>query len=294
MDEHRHPPNQVGFIGLGAMGAAVAARLVPHVQLSVADLRQSAVDAMVAKGARAATQLEIARTCAIVFVSLPRSEDVRDVIGGGDGLAATMTPGSVVIDMTTGNPAFDEQFVAELAPRDIGYADAPVSGGPQAAAAGSLAILLGASEETKTKILPTLELISSQVLQVGEVGAGHVLKLVNNLLSACNRLSALEAIAIAVRSGVNVKSCVEALNKSSGRSYITESTYPKFLLGDEPLPQDFKLSLMLKDVGLAVDLGERLGLQTRMGSLTRELISAGVAALGDHADINELMKISDR
>jgi len=285
----RHDLTPIGFIGLGAMGAAIAARLAPHVPLLVTDLRAAAVAQLVAHGGQAASQAEIAQSCTIVFTSLPRTENVRAVILGDGGLAATMRAGSVVVDMTTGNPVHDREFELELARRDVDFADAPVSGGPQAAAEGTLAILVGASDQTMNRIRPALDLISSRVDHLGPVGSGHAVKLVNNLLSACNRLSTLEAVSIAVKSGVDLKACINAINKSSGRSYITESTYPRFLLGEEPVEQNFTVGLMAKDITLALDLAADAGLVTRMGSVARELLSAAVEALGENADINRLM-----
>ena len=284
-----HDLTPVGFIGLGAMGAAIAARLAAHVPLLVTDLRAAAVAQLVACGGQAASQAEIAQSCRVVFTSLPRTENVRAVVLGDGGLADTMRAGGVVVDMTTGSPAHDRVFESELARRGIDFADAPVSGGPQAAAEGTLAILVGASDQTMNRIRPTLDLISSRVDHLGPVGSGHVVKLVNNLLSACNRLSALEAMSIAVKSGVDLKACIDAINKSSGRSYITESTYPRFLLGEEPVEQNFTVGLMAKDITLALDLAADAGLVTRMGSVARELLSAGVEAFGEDADINRLM-----
>jgi 3-hydroxyisobutyrate dehydrogenase len=283
--------DRIGFIGLGAMGSAVAARLASRADLMVTDVRGSAVAAMAALGGRPATQQEIARDCDIVFLSLPRSEDVQRVLDGPAGLAATMRPGGVVVDMTTGDPRLDEAFAARLAARGIDFADAPVSGGPQAAAAGTLAILVGAAEDTKQRLWPVLELISDRVLHVGGMGAGHAVKLVNNMLSAANRMAAREAVAIAVRSGVDARTCIEAINSSSGRSYITESTYPRFLLDGPARPQDFRLSLMLKDVKLTLALAEHAGLEASIGSATCELLARGVATLGEQADINEFMDI---
>ena len=283
--------DRIGFIGLGAMGAAVAARLASRVDLMVTDLRECAVATMAARGAKPATQDEIARWCDIVFLSLPKTQHVRQVLDGRAGLAATMRPGGVVVDMTTGDPQFDAVFAAQLAERNIAFADAPVSGGPQAAAAGTLAILLGADESTRQRLWPVLGLISDRVKHVGGVGAGHVVKLVNNMLSAANRMAAREAVAIAVRSGVDARTLIDAINGSSGRSYITESTYPKFLLDGAPRPQDFRLSLMLKDVNLTLGLAEQAGVDASMGAATRELLAAGVAELGEQADINEFMDI---
>jgi len=281
----------VGFIGLGAMGSAVARRLADSTTLRVADLRPEAVQALVEAGARASDATDIAQHCDVVITCLPRSEDVGSLMTGLSGLANTMPAGGVVIDMTTGDPSIDRELTELLAPRGIRFVDAPVSGGPQAAAAGTLSIMVGATEQDFERVRPLLARISPNVLHAGPPGCGHVLKLANNLLSATNRLAAFEAIALAVAGGMDVGTAVTGINQSSGRSYITESTFPRFLLNGSIQDQNFAVGLMLKDVALANKVAADRDSQLDICAVTLETLRAAADKLGAHADINQIAQL---
>ena len=279
---------RIGFIGLGAMGSAIARRLVASYSLQVADLRAEAVAVLEADGAHGTTPQRLARECDVVFTCLPRSEDVENLLFASTALAENLQPGTLFIDMTTGDPAIDHAIAARLAPRQITFIDAPVSGGPQAAAVGNLAIMVGASRQVFDAVRPCLAAVSPNVIHAGELGCGHVLKLANNLLSACNRLAALEVVAMAAANGVDAKTCIAGINQSSGRSYITEKTFPTFLLGDEIREQHFTIGLMHKDLTLAMQLARRSGSPSQIGALTHQLFQTAAHSYGPNADINRL------
>lgn len=282
---------EVGLIGLGAMGSAIGRRLVvsDHA-VHVCDLREDAVADLVNLGAHAADPQGIARRCSIVITCLPRSEDVYDLVSGTTAMGSAMRSGSVLVDMTSGSPVLDRELVGDLVDRGVGFADAPVSGGPQAADAGTLSIMVGASSEVFVLIGPVLRAVSPNVRHVGPVGAGHTIKLVNNYLSALNRLAAFEAMDLAVRNDVDLRTCIEVINSSSGRSYITESTFPKFLMDGEPTHQGFKLSLMLKDITLAAEIGAASGARMTLGEHAIGEYVRGVQEYGQACDINELAR----
>ncbi|MBA3741364.1 NAD(P)-dependent oxidoreductase [Sporichthya sp.] len=281
---------RIGFIGLGAMGSALAKRLALAGALYVADLNVGAVESLEAEGATGLPATDLAARCEVVMTCLPRSQDVRDLVLGAGGLAAALHPGSVLVDMTTGDPTIDREIAAGLERSGVSFVDAPVSGGPQAAAAGTIAIMVGAAADDFARVRPVLAGISPNITHVGPVGAGHVLKLVNNMLSACNRLAALEAVAIATANGVERATCVAGINTGSGRSYMTEVTFPRFLLDEEIHEQHFQIGLMLKDVGLASSLAESSGVHAPIGELVRRLFADGAVRYGESADINQLAR----
>jgi 3-hydroxyisobutyrate dehydrogenase len=285
---------RVGFIGLGHMGGALAARLAPQTDLYVLDLDPARVAAACAAGAHAAGSVpEIAAKCSLVITCLPTSAHVQQIVNGDGGLGLTLAPGSLVIDCTTGEPAVTRELAAALGARGIGFIDAPVSGGPQAAAAGTIAIIVGGAGNWYEQALPTLSLISPNVRHVGPAGAGHVVKLLNNVLAAGHRLLAFEMAAVAAAQGVDPETFVDVVNLGSGRSYATEVTMPRHVFG-EALGQGFSLGLMAKDVGLGCQL---LPDQLEGLSLALEVHQRLLAALtvfGPDADINQTIETYER
>lgn len=284
----------IGFIGLGHMGGALAARLAPQADLYVLDLDPARVAAACAAGAHAAGSVpEIAAKCSLVITCLPTSAHVQQIVNGDGGLRLALAPGSLVIDCTTGEPAVSRELAAELGARGIGFIDAPVSGGPQAAAAGTIAIIVGGADNWYEQALPTLSLISPNVRHVGPAGAGHVVKLLNNVLAAGHRLLAFEMAAVAAAEGVNPETFVAVVNLGSGRSYATEVTMPRHVFG-EALVQGFSLGLMAKDVGLGCQL---LPEQMQGPSLALEVhrrLLAALTVFGPDADINQTIETYER
>jgi 3-hydroxyisobutyrate dehydrogenase len=294
----------IGFVGLGMMGGALATRMSAQTTLRVFDLDAARVLELEAVGATGATSPgQIGRLCDVVVMCLPTSAQVRSLLidgagsgdgdgsgRGSDGLAANLRAGSLVIDCTSGDPAVSREIAASLLDRNISYVDAPVSGGPQAAAAGTIAVMLGGPIDAVLRAKPVIELISPNIRHVGDVGAGHCVKLLNNVLAAGHRLLAFEMCAIAAANGVDPATFIDVVNISSGRSYATEVTLPRHVFGGD-LVQGFSLGLMAKDV----NLGARLvpdGLTDL--SLTTEISSRLVQALrmlGSDADINEVLAL---
>lgn len=288
----------VGFVGLGNMGGALAARLASQRdgqhELYVFDLDQARVAAARAAGARAARSVsDLAGTCEVVITCLPTSAHVRSVVSGEGGLGATLAPGSLIIDCTSGEPAVTRELAAGLGARGIGLVDAPVSGGPQAAAAGTIAIIAGGPEEWYERALPTLRRISPNVRHVGPVGAGHVVKLLNNVLAAGHRMLAFETAAVAAAQGVDPGTFIDVVNLASGRSYATEITMPRHVFG-AALAQGFSLGLMAKDVGLGCQLLPEPLEELSLALQVHRRLQAALAEFGPDADINQTLETYER
>jgi 3-hydroxyisobutyrate dehydrogenase len=220
---------RIGFIGLGAMGSALATRLAGQAELTVFDLDPARAEPLVAAGATAASDIGAMKAARIIITCLPTSADVRSAL---DALQSAGGPasGALIIDCTSGDPTATRDIEAGLTRRGIAFADAPVSGGPQAAAAGTIAVLVGADDVVFARAEPVLRLISPSIRHVGAVGSGHCVKLLNNALAAGQRLLAFEALTVAVGQGVDPVSFTDAVNVSSGRSYASEVTLPRHLL----------------------------------------------------------------
>ncbi|NKC04930.1 NAD(P)-dependent oxidoreductase [Brucella haematophila] len=285
---------KVGYIGLGSMGGALAARLLLRHELTVYDQSTTAVERLVEKGAVAAeTPAALGASCDVVFLCLPTSAHVREVIFGPVGLSGVLRAGSMIIDQTTGDPDETRRLAKELASVGIELIDAPVSGGIAGAQAGTIAIMVGASEEKFSRAFPLLESISNNVYHAGEIGNGHVIKLVNNLLSMTQRLLSFEAMTLAAKNGVPPEKAVDILIAGGGRNaYLERMMGPRILKGE--LNVGFTLGLAHKDVRLACQLGVDSGVPMFFGNLTRELYQTFIAEKGPSSQVDTAALIYDR
>jgi 3-hydroxyisobutyrate dehydrogenase-like beta-hydroxyacid dehydrogenase len=279
----------VGFIGVGAMGSAIASRLVDSYELFVSDKNPAAADELVKRGATFAPADEIAAACRLVFFCLPGPADVTGLLIGPAGLANRLSPGSIVIDTTTSTPTTDAEIVAALRERGVEFADAPIGGGVRRARAGTAVLMVGAAPEVFAKIKDLLLAITRDVIHVGPVGTGHAMKLVNNLLNACNRFAALETVRLGQAAGLSQDVIIDVLNKSSGRNYATEYTFPQLLSGESYRPQGFTLELMRKDIRLANELAASLGHRTPIGRMVQTFTEEAIARFGGDADQSQMM-----
>lgn len=277
----------IGYVGLGDMGGPLATRLVANHALHVFDLNPAAVASLEEAGAMPADSLtSLAETCSIVLLCLPTSAHVRAVVLGEGGLADALAPGSLIIDQTSGDPTVTRDLASDLAQRKIGLVDAPVSGGAPAALAGTISIMLGAADDHLIQAVEVLELISSTVTHLGPVGAGHTMKLVNNLLSCSQRLLSLEAIALATKNGVDPTIAVDVLSKGGGRNAYLELQGHKILAGDRD--RGFSLGLAHKDLVLACELASKVGVPTFYGSLSRDLYQTAISTLDRSSHVENI------
>jgi len=279
----------VGYVGLGSMGGAIARRMLLARPLRVYDLKPERAAALGPAGAVPAQDLTtLASESDVVCLCLPTSAEVREAIFGAGGLLAGLKAGALVADMTTGDPLATKAMARELSARGIDLIDAPVSGGPDGAAAGTLAIMVGASQDLFEKAKPVFESVSPNVFRMGEVGAGQTMKLVNNLLLAGCKAMTYEVMALAVKNGLDAKLAAQVLQKSSGRNATTERT----LLGtiDGVFRGTFSLGLMTKDVRLANQLGQDTGVPMLLGRLVQELHQVSLNRHGAGADSNIIIR----
>lgn len=285
---------QIGYVGVGSMGGALAARLQLAHPLIVFDRAPAAVAAMTRLGSTAVADLgELARACDAVFLCLPTSDQVEEALFGTGGLAEGLRPGSIVIDQTTGDPTRTRRFAEQLAARNVDLVDAPVSGGIAGAQAGTIAIMVGASESQMARICPILQAISPSIFHAGGVGSGHVIKLVNNLMSTAQRLLSFEAMALAAKNGVDPRNAADILLAGGGRNaYLEKMMKPRILEGK--LNVGFTLGLGHKDVRLACQLGMDSGVPMFFGNLTREMYQLCIAQNGRDAQVDTCGQVIDR
>jgi 3-hydroxyisobutyrate dehydrogenase len=284
--------SDIGFIGLGNMGAALARRLMRVHRLRVWDLDPVAVDALVAEGATAVngsadivgTGIDCLITC------LPTSAQVEEVLFGDDGVLSVAPRGLLIADMTTGDPLATREMAERAGQAGVNLVDAPVSGGVVGAQEGTIAIMIGAPLELFEQLRLLLEAISPVIFHAGETGAGHAMKLINNMISSCVRVATFEGLALGVKMGIEPARFAEILSKGSGRGYVADTTLPRYVIPGR-LDQGFGLGLMHKDLTLATRLGRELGAPLTAGDHARELFGLALHELGDDVDITQLVRI---
>lgn len=279
--------DDVLFVGLGAMGAPMAARVVAagH-HMSVYDI-DPARTAAVAGGIHA-TAVETdglvaaAGQVGTAVLMLPDSPAVEAVLQGTDGLLAAMAPGSTVLDMGSSRPASTVALAAAADDRQVTLLDAPVSGGVAKARTGELAIMVGGRDEDVTRVRSVLTPLGT-VTHVGPVGAGHAMKALNNLLSAIGLAAASEVLAIGASFGLEPAVMVEVLNGSTGRNHATEVKMARYILS-RSFDSGFALRLMVKDLRTALELAHDTATPVPLGAGCLEQWIAAARALGPEAD----------
>lgn len=280
----------VGYVGLGPMGAALARRLMRSRNLHVFDVRPHAVRELEAEGAIAPKDLpSIARACDVVMLCLPTSEVVREVLFGEGGLAEGLAPGKMIVDQTTGDPAATRRIAAELQARGVAFVDAPVSGGPGGALAGTIATMCSGPIDAFARARPLLESISPNIVYCGDTGTGHIAKLVKNALGACNRLITYEAVAMGIKNGLKLEDIAKAVNEGSGWSKTFERIMPALASGGQTA--SLRLELMVKDLRLVSQLAMSCGAPMLIANAVRSTVEAASNELGGDANIDEMARL---
>lgn len=287
LDDRSPAPDRpaLGVIGLGVFGRPMARRLAAagHAVHGF-DILEGARRAAAAEGVTpAASPCEVARHARVIVLSLPTSKEVAAACLGVDGVVAGAAPGTLVIDTTSGDPVRTQAIGAELAAKGVALVDAGVSakGGPQAAADGTLTIMVGGAQEHFDRALPVLRHLGSRVLRIGPLGAGHTSKTLNNLLLGTAMIVTAEAVAAAIKAGIDPKAMLEVIQESTGRNYCTEARFPDFVLkGDFSERSSGRLGLLDKDVAQAVAFGRSMGVPMFVGGCVHQLLQLIVAEVG--------------
>ena len=286
----------VGFIGLGAMGRPMAARVAgagfPLVVLDKDTQRAGAVAAEV-NGRWGRSGAELAREATLVVTMLPTSAVVADALDGPDGVLAGLRPGSVVIDMTSGSPGDTKRIAERVAAAGSVLIDAPVSGGVPRARTGELSIMVGGDPAAIARAEPLLRSMGTTVTRTGDVGSAHAMKALNNLVSAGGFLIGIEALLIGQRFGLDPALMVDVINASTGMSNSSQKKFKQFVLS-RSFDAGFGLDLMVKDLGIAMGVARDTATPAPLAALVRELWAAAQAMLGPGQDHTAAAKLSER
>ena len=226
---------RIGYIGVGLMGHGAASNILRHgYPLTIAGhCNRAPVDDLIARGAREAkTPADVARASDIVFLCLPSSVEVEATIYGEHGVLAGAAAGLIVVDSTTADPRATQRIGADLAQRGLRMADAPVGRTPKEAEEGKLSTFIGGDPETLRAVRPIIECYADTIIEAGELGAGHTLKLMNNFISIGTCAVIAEAVATAAKLGVDLSKLYEVVSAGGANSKMFQMVMPWVLEGD--------------------------------------------------------------
>ena len=272
---------RVGFLGLGTMGAAMAANIARAAfPLTVWNRTPGRAAPLVGLGAaEAATPAAAAEASDVVVICVSDTPDVEAVLFGPGGVADKARSGHLVIDCSTISPAATRDFAARLAARDVRMVDAPVSGGSEGARNATLTIFVGGDVPDVERARPILEAMGRTITHLGPVGAGQAVKAVNQVILAGAYLGVAEGIVLALKAGLDVPQVVEALSGGAAQSWVLANRSGRMIDNDYPL--GFRVALHRKDLAIALAMAQELGADLPVSALAAgiedELISAGHA-----------------
>jgi 3-hydroxyisobutyrate dehydrogenase len=271
------PVRRVGVIGTGAMGGGVVQSLVRNGIATVArDIRADAQNRAVRSGATpASSPAEVAAVCDAIVILVVDATQVESVLFDADGVTAARSPSPVVLVSSTVDPAYVSGLAPRLASHGVALLDAPVSGGPAKAAAGTMTMMVSGDAGAFARAEPVLAKITGRLFALGpRAGDASTFKIVNNLLAAANLAAGAEALALAEAAGIDLRRVCEVVGASSGASWIFADRVPRALDGD--YAPRAAATMLGKDSGIAVALADRFGVDA---PLTRVAHAAFVAAI---------------
>lgn len=253
-------------------------------------------------GARnASSPADAAEGSEFFITCLPTSAEVEATLfgagvataGGKDFAAAQLKPGAIVIDCTSGDPATSRRIAERLASSEIGFIDAPVSGGVIGAEQGKLTVMVGGDPATLERARPILESFAGKIVHCGAVGTGDAVKAINNALLAVHVWSTAEGLATLSKLGVDPAVALDVINSSSGRSNSSINLFPERVL-NRSFPRTFRLALLDKDARIAAGIAAQTGTPADILELTSRLFAEAHAELGEEADHVEAVKVVER
>jgi 3-hydroxyisobutyrate dehydrogenase len=284
------PGQRVAFLGLGTMGAAMAANLARAGFAVTAWNRTAgrAPDLSDLGVEMARNPAEAAAASEIIVVCVSDTPDVEAVLFGQDGVVGGARAGSLVIDCSTIAPSGSWDFAARLKEHGLSMVDAPVSGGSEGAKNATLTIFVGGDEDDFERARPVLNALGRTITHVGPIGAGQAVKAVNQVILAGTYLGVAEGIVLAIKAGLDVEQVVEALGGGAAQSWVLANRAGRMIDNDYPL--GFKVALHRKDLGIALELANQLGAVLPISGLAAQFESGLIAAGHGDDDISAVAR----
>ena len=263
----------VGFIGLGIMGRPMVRNLLKAGYTLVVYDKVAGVDDLVALGAKAgASNKDVASQCEVIITMLPNSPNVREAVLGKDGVLDGAKAGTILVDMSSIAPGAAQEICAAVKEKGIVMLDAPVSGGEPKAIEGTLAVMVGGDANAFETVKPILEKMGSSVVRVGDIGAGNVTKLANQIIVALNIAAMSEAFVLAAKAGVDPGKVFDAIKGGLAGSTVLNAKAPMVLKGN--YKPGFRIELHIKDLQNALDTAHALGVPIPLTGTVMEIMQA--------------------
>lgn len=268
---------KVGFIGLGTMGLPMTKNLLKAgFEVWVMSRSRGPIEEACRLGAKeAANAKELASKVDVALTCLPMPDAVEDIYLGATGLLAGAHEGLILADHSTVSPELNKKIATAATQHDAHFIDAPISGGPMGAEAGTLTIMCGGDEAAFQKALPVFEAMGRKIVLVGPTGSGSVVKLINNLLVGVHTSALSEAFVLGEKANIDPHVLHEILKVSTGHSFMIDRTIDLIL--DRDFTQRFSINLLYKDMKLATALADQLGVPLRLGTVSEEMIGRAQA-----------------
>ncbi len=285
---------QIGFIGLGIMGKPMSKNLLKAgYSVLCYDRTKAAVDEVVSAGGKAAASVaEVSKACSIIITMLPNSPQVADVALGKDGIADNAKSGTLLVDMSSIAPLAARDIHDGLKKKGIRMLDAPVSGGEPKAIDGTLSVMIGGAQADFDEALPVLQKMAGSVVRVGDIGAGNIAKLANQIVVAVNIAALAEAMTLAAKAGADPELVYQAIRGGLAGSTVMDAKAPMML--DRNIKPGFKINLHIKDLGNIMDTGHGVGVPLPLSSAVMEMMQAlKVDGMGD-ADHSALVRYYEK
>lgn len=272
---------KVGFIGLGIMGKPMSKNLLKAgYSLVVSDRNPEAIADVIAAGAETATTPKaIAEQCEVIITMLPNSPHVKEVALGENGIIEGAKPGTVVIDMSSIAPLASREISEALKAKGIDMLDAPVSGGEPKAIDGTLSVMVGGDKAIFDKYYDLMKAMAGSVVHTGDIGAGNVTKLANQVIVALNIAAMSEALTLATKAGVNPDLVYQAIRGGLAGSTVLDAKAPMVM--DRNFKPGFRIDLHIKDLANALDTSHGVGAQLPLTAAVMEMMQALGARLCD-------------
>lgn len=281
----------VGVIGLGNMGRGIASNLCrAGYPVAVWDVEPRALAPFQdQKGYKVCEPAEMAAAAAVIFFVVPASPEIDALISGRRGMLASARKGLVLYDLTTSDPVYTKRLARRCKNRQVAYLDAGMSGGGAGADAGTLTLMVGGDAAAFKRTRRFLTPFTENVFYVGASGAGHTLKLIHNMVCHTNFLAVCEAGQMAEKAGIALADMIAVFNVSNARSYISQVRFPKHILSKKWDGRSRVYNLH-KDLGMAVELGQKLKTEISLGEDTLAFLKKGIALGMQEADFTLLYR----
>ncbi len=282
---------RIGIIGTGAMGQPMARNILKtDSSLFIFARHPEKVDGLIQKGATVVqSPAKLAAECDMIVLSLPFDPDVEQVLLGKNGVLSAAAPGLIILDTTTGTPAAAIAMAQRCLEKDIGYIDAPISGGVKRAEEAELTFIVGGEQRFIEKSMPLMQQLGNNIFVVGPAGSGRILKTLNQIIAGMNTLVLCETVAMGLKFGISPQTFYDVLSKCAANSFHLQTKLPNFIIPDQ-YNGGHRIEMMIKDLEIALGVAKQQQIPLILTGLGTQLYRAGCGSGYSAEDISAMVK----